>query len=125
MVSSIVGLMKVASFVICVIVIASFAFFVFDQTSTASQRQQNKVLASQDTPAARAAVLARSERAPEQESGVHEGIDDASQALTAPFSGIVSPSSGEWAVRGVELLLALAVYGFGLAFLARVLSVKV
>ncbi len=56
---------------------------------------------------------------------MHRTIDEASEELTSPFAGLVSGSSSEWVIRGVKLLLALAVYGFGLSYLARVLRVRV
>ena len=57
-------------------------------------------------------------------SPVRRAIDNASAALTSPFSGIVSSSDGEWAARSAELLIALALYGFGLGYLARVLRIR-
>ncbi len=39
--------------------------------------------------------------------------------LVAPFGSIVSRSDSSWVRRGVPTLLALVIYGFGLAFLAR------
>ena len=33
-------------------------------------------------------------------------------------------SNSQWAIRGVRLLLALLVYGFGLGYLARVIRVR-
>ena len=56
---------------------------------------------------------------------MHKKIDEASDYFTSPFAGIVSGSSSEWVVRGVKLLLALLVYGFGLGYLARVIRVRV
>ena len=56
---------------------------------------------------------------------MHSRLDEASEQLTSPFAGLVSGSSSEWVIRGVKLLLAFAVYGFGLSYLARVLRVRV
>ena len=104
----------------CVIVAVSFAIFAVGQTSTASSRQREAVAASGPAAAAVAAPHAAG-----HESSVHRTIDDVAGALTSPFSGVVAQSSGEWAVRGVKLLLALLVYGFGLGYLARSLRVRV
>jgi hypothetical protein len=60
----------------------------------------------------------------EHESSARKRIDEASNALTSPFSAVVGSSSSEWSSRIANLLLALAVYGFGLGFLARVLRVR-
>ena len=102
----------------CAIVIASFAVFAIDQTKGASDRQQ-KVLNGQavEGPGAKSGGS--------HEGGVHKAIDEASGQLTSPFSGVLSGSSSEWAIRSVKLLLALLVYGFGLGFLARFLAVRV
>lgn len=121
MIFSIVKLLRFASLVICAIVIASFAIFVLNQTSTASKHQSEEVsngpaLASTEGPA-------KGSRS--HESAVHEAIDEASTQLTSPFAGVVSGSSSEWLVRGVKLLLALIVYGLGFGYLARVLHVRV
>ncbi len=103
---------------ICVIVIASFVVFAADQTKSASRNQQEEITSSLATSNGAATV-------PAHESSVHKVIDEASSELTSPFSGIVSGSSSEWAIRGTKLLLALLVYGFGLGFLARAISVRV
>jgi hypothetical protein len=112
--SILAGLLRLASIVICLIVIASFAIFVANQTSSASAHQQEEVsgqVATQKTPS-------------KHESTVHKTIDEASNELTSPFSSISSGWSSQWAIRGVNLLLALIVYGFGLGFIARAVRVR-
>jgi hypothetical protein len=37
---------------------------------------------------------------------------------------VTSGSSSQWAIRGVNVLLALIVYGFGVGFLARVIRIR-
>jgi hypothetical protein len=101
--------------VICLIVFASFAIFAVDQTRGASTRQRealNGGAATSPNPGSR------------QESAVHKAIDEASDELTSPFSPVTSGSSSAWLIRGVNLLLALAVYGFGLGLLAGVIRVR-
>jgi hypothetical protein len=112
-----VRLMRIASFVICLIVIASFVIFVVDQSKTASAHQTREIASGPS--------VSSSPSSGEHPGGVHKAIDEASEQLTSPFSGIVSSTSSEWVIRGVKLLLALAVYGFGLGYLARVLRVRV
>jgi hypothetical protein len=115
---TIVRLLRLASIVICVIVIASFALFVLDQTKTASKHQAAEV---SNGPT----VTTSTGSSTSHESGAHKVIDEVSEKLTSPFAGVVSGSSSEWLIRGVKLLLALAVYGFGLGYLSRVLRVRV
>jgi hypothetical protein len=111
----IVRILRLASFVICVIVITSFVVFALDQTKTASGRQTE-------------AITGHAAPAPsttKNENDVHRAIEEASDQLTSPFAGLVSGTSSEWAARGVKLLLALVLYGFGLGYLARALRVRV
>ncbi len=122
MLSLIVGLLRLASVVICLIVIASFAIFVVDQTSSASTHQQEEITGGAPTSSRSSGS---SKTSSSRESTLHKTIDEASNELTSPFSGITSGSSSEWAIRGVNLLLSLFVYGFGLSFLARVIRVRV
>jgi hypothetical protein len=118
--SSITGLMRLASRVICLIVIAWFVVFVVNQTSSASTHQQNEVTEETSPPAGEPSASAA-----KHESTLHRTLDEAANALTSPFAGIVSGSSSEWTIHIVKTLLALFVYGFGLAFLARFLRVRV
>lgn len=117
MVSTFVKLLRVASLVICAIVIASFATFAVEQTKSASGHQQAE-LKGEVAPGSAVST-------PTKEGSVHKTLDEAFNELTSPFASIVSGSSSEWAIRGVKLLLALLVYGFGLSYLARVLRVRV
>jgi hypothetical protein len=119
-ISPIVRLLRLASLVICVIVVASFAIFVVDQSKSASAHQTQEIATGSTT-----AKTSGSTNSTAGEGSVHKTIDEASEQLTSPFAGVVSGSSSEWVIRGVKLLLALAVYGFGLGYLARVLRVRV
>jgi predicted secreted protein len=115
--SSITTLMRLASRVICVIVIAWFIVFAVNQTSAASTHQQNEV-AEGSAPAASASGT-------KHESTLHRTLNETTDTLTSPFAGIVSGSHSEWTIHIVKTVLALLVYGFGLAFLARFLRVRV
>ena len=110
---------------ICVIVLASFVVFAVDQTKSASTHQQEQLAggppaatSGSNTPSAAGGKSAA------HESGVRKVIDEASSKLTSPFSGIVSGISGEWALRVTRLLIALLIYGFGLAYLGRMIGVR-
>ncbi|HEY7932981.1 MAG TPA: hypothetical protein VID48_04075 [Solirubrobacteraceae bacterium] len=112
------GLLRFVSRVICLIVIASFVIFAVHKTSNASKGQQ-RALSGESAPSG------ASSKTGEKPSTLHKVIDEASEELTSPFSGITSGSSNQWVIRIVNMLLALVVYGFGLSFLARVLRLKV
>ena len=115
--SFITSLMRLASRVICLIVIAWFIVFAVAQTSTASTHQQNE-LAEGSAPAASAPSA-------KHENTLRRTLNKTTDALTSPFAGVVSGSHSEWTIHIVKTLLALLVYGFGLAFLARFLRVRV
>jgi hypothetical protein len=114
-VNTLVKVLRIASVVICLIVIASFIVFAVDQTSSAASRQREAL--SERTAAGHASA--------HHENPFHEALDEAASALTAPFAGVVSASRSEWADKGVRVLLALLVYGFGLGYLARAIRVRV
>ncbi len=123
MLSPIVRLLRFASIVICLIVIASFAAFAVEQTKTASGHQQESLATSgAGGPAPSPAAKGTSAH---HEGAARKTLDEVSGQLTSPFAGVVSGSSSEWATRGFELLAALVVYGFGLGFLARTLRVRI
>jgi len=107
--------------VICVIVIASFAIFVVNQSKSASAHQTQEIATGSATVKTGTGTSTRSGSG---EGSVHKTIDEASEKLTSPFAGVVS-SSSEWLTRGVKLALALLVYGLGVGFVARALRVRV
>ena len=117
MVGLIVRVLRLASLVACLIVLASFAIFVVDESKAASTHQTREITGGPSVPK----VSGKSAHP----GSVHKAIDEASDKLTSPFAGVVSGSSSEWLIRGVKLLLALAVYGFGVGYLARVVRVRV
>jgi hypothetical protein len=114
-------LLRLASRVICLIVIVSFAIFALEETSSASTHQQNEI--NESGPPGSATPQKGSSA--KSKSAIHEAIDEASSSLTSPFSGVTAGWHSQWAIRGVLLALALLVYGFGLGFLARTLRVRV
>jgi hypothetical protein len=125
--SLIVRLLRLASIVICLIVAASFLVFAINQTKSASGEQQ-EALGGPSTSQSAGSANPNSGSAPNakhHENKLHKALDEASEELTSPFSGIVSSASSEWANRGIRLVLALLVYGFGLGYVARVLRVRV
>jgi hypothetical protein len=114
-------MLRIASTVICLTVVASFIIFAVDQTSTAATRQQEQIAATNPTSTQDGSAPAH----PKKQNAIKHDIDAVATELTSPFSGLVSGASGEWADRSVRLLLALLVYGFGLGYLARALRVRV
>jgi biotin carboxyl carrier protein len=110
--------MRLASVLLCLIVAASFLMFAVQQTEAASGHQTE--VASSVSGAA-----APSPTAPARKGTVHKAIDEAAEKVTSPFAGLVSSTNSQWASEGLKLLLTLAIYGFGLGYLARVIRVRV
>jgi hypothetical protein len=110
-------ILRLGSIVICAIAVLYFATFALNQSSSASSHQQAEVNA-----AAPGGASASGASQAKQESGVHKAIDEAFAKLASPFSGVISSSSDAWTIHIVDTLLVLLVYGFGLAFIARLLK---
>jgi len=123
MTTAIVRVLRLVSIAICLIVIASFGVFAINQTKGASAHQQEE-LNPTSASAAIASAAAAKNGSSEHEGSPHKALTEASNALTSPFSGIVN-SSSEWETRGVKVLLALLLYGFGIGYLARVVRVRI
>ena len=115
MLGGLAKLLRIASVLICLVVILSFIVFAVNQTKSASGHQREEL--------GETASAVHHGATTNKKGTIRKALDEASEELTSPFAGIVS-SSSEWADHGVRLILALLVYGFGLGFLARVLRVR-
>ncbi len=115
-------LLRLASRLACIVVVVSFAIFAFEQTSQASNKQQNELIG---TGAASGASAQHGGSKPSHESTLHRDIDEVAKVLTSPFSGVTAGNKSEWVVRGVGTLLALLVYGIGIGYLTRMLRIRV
>ncbi len=102
----------------CLFVVASFVIFVVDQSTNASGQQQ-EVVAQSGGQTSHATTSAGS-----HPSELHKGIDEVAEKITSPFAGIVSSSSSEWGYQLVRLVLSLLVYGLGVGYVVRYLSVR-
>lgn len=113
-----------ASVAACLVVAVSFGLFALDQTSQASAHQQEEVTSATSTTATTGTESGTSTHSSAKKGGVRAKIDEVAGKLTSPFSGITAGSSSEWVVRGVGLLGALILYGFGLGYIARVIRLR-
>ncbi len=103
--------LRTTAFVLCLLIVASFAMFARDQMAGASQHQQTELVAgasASTTPSAPSKPHAQPRRF----------IDGAAKTLTAPFDAVVR-SSNPWVKHGLPALFAVLVYGLGLGYLAR------
>ncbi len=105
-------LLRLASIVISLIAAAYFLAFAVGQTGNASTHQTVEI----NTPAGVPITVTKG-----KEGSLHEAIDKVFSTLSSPFSGLTSSWSNQWMIHLVNTLLVLLVYGFGLAFLARLL----
>jgi len=120
--SPLASALRLASFVLCLIVVASFVVFAINQTSDASAHQQQEL--NQAAPATATNPDSAAPRTKSGKSSAHKALDEASDAITSPFSAASDATSSQWLKHTINLLLALLVYGFALAFLARVIRVR-
>jgi predicted PurR-regulated permease PerM len=111
--------LRLASMVICLIAVAWFLVFALNQTSSASNHQTTEI-----NSAPGSAALKTSTSETKNLSAPRKTLDEVFSKLSSPFSGLTSGSS-EWTIHLVDTLLVLFVYGFGLAFLARLLRLGV
>jgi hypothetical protein len=115
------AVLRVVSRIACLIVLVSFVIFAVEQTGSASDHQQDVV----NEASATATAPAHKHTASAHKGAVHKAIDGVADTLTSPFSGVTSGTNSQWAVNGVDTVMALLVYGLGLGYLARVLRVRV
>jgi predicted PurR-regulated permease PerM len=107
--------LRIASVLICLIAVAWFFTFAVNQTSDASNHQTTEINSTPESLA-----LKTSTPETKNEGTVHKTLDEVFSKLSSPFSGLTSGSS-EWTIHLVDTLLVLFIYGFGLAFVARLL----
>ena len=94
------------------LVIASFALFAHDKFAGASQHQQTAELPNAAALAPKPVPVKKPHAQPRR------FIDGAASALTSPFHSVIA-SDNAWVDHGIPAVLALAVYGLGLGYLAR------
>lgn len=129
MLSPISSFLRLVSVALCLIVGVSFLLFVVNQTGSASAQQQRELnhetaVPGGGAPAAPGASPQSGAARDGSGSSPRKVIDEVSEAVTSPFDGLTDSWSSEWLRRGVLLLLALAIYGFGLSFFARAIRVR-
>jgi TRAP-type C4-dicarboxylate transport system permease small subunit len=107
--------LRLVSMAICLIAVAWFLTFAVNQTSSASNHQTTEINAVPGS-----AALSTSTSETKNESAPRKALDEVFSKLSSPFSGLTS-GSGVWTIHLVDTLLVLIVYGFGLAFVARLL----
>jgi hypothetical protein len=127
--SPISSFLRLVSVALCLIVGVSFLLFVINQTGSASAQQQRELNHETVVPGgggqpSAGGAQGSSSSGDGGKSSPRKTIDEVAEAVTSPFSGLTESWSSEWLKRGVLLLLTLAIYGFGLSFVARAIRVR-
>jgi hypothetical protein len=127
-VSPLAAVVRWASLIACAFVLLGFAFFVVNQTSTASKNQVTAITGGNNVKAESATKVPNPspavEKVREQENDpFHEFVDDVNDVLLAPFTGIIN-SDSIWVIRLFTAGLALLIYGLLGQYLARAMGLR-
>jgi hypothetical protein len=119
--SFIARLMGTGSLVCCLIVLASFALFVVNQTSAAGIHQRNTLTSGSATGSASAG----GEAARPHKGALRRLVDEAAQKLTSPFATLTSSSNSQWEIELVGTILALLLYGVVVRYVMRMFEIRI
>ncbi|MEA2271563.1 MAG: hypothetical protein QOI98_271 [Solirubrobacteraceae bacterium] len=97
------------------LVVAGFAAFAVDELGAATKRTEAQLDAG-SSPSPTPSEEKTRER---HHTRVRKWVDDANDVLLTPVAWVSDGSGNRWVRRGVPALLALALYGFGLGYVAR------
>ena len=111
-------LLRTAAIVLSLLVIAGWGLFAAGEARSASEQTSTQI---EGRRAARTVdpspdVERDRERA---HSDAREVVDDVNDVLLAPFAALAAEAGSRWVRRSVPAAVALLLYGFGLAVLAR------
>jgi hypothetical protein len=109
------GLALLASRIVCLVVLAWFVVFAVDQSKVAANHQLGELAGTTQQVQS---------KPPAKQSGATKALDQVAKAVTSPFASLTS-GRGPWVIHGLDLLLVLLIYGFGVGFLARFVRLRV
>ena len=126
--SPLAAVVRWASLIACAFVVLGFAFFLVNQTSTASKNQVVAITGGTGVKAESATKVPNPspavEKVREQENDpFHEFVDDVNDVLLSPFTGIIN-SDSIWVIRLFTAGLALLIYGLLGQYLARAMGLR-
>jgi hypothetical protein len=112
--SGLTALALLASRIVCLVVLAWFVVFTVDQSKVAANHQLGEL----------AGITQHVQsKPPAKQSSATKALDRVAKAVTSPFGSLTSGRS-PWVIHGLDLLLVLAIYGFGIGFLARIVRLR-
>jgi hypothetical protein len=117
--SGLTGLALLASRIACLVVIAWFVVFAVNQSKAAANHQLRE-LAGTSLAGAPRHLQGQGSKA---QSGATKTLDEVTKVVVAPFAGLTAGRS-PWVRHGLDMLLVLLVYGFGVGFLVRLIRVS-
>jgi len=126
------SLLRLASIVCTAVLVLSFAAFASDQAGAGSKQTVARIASADhseqvagapnlDQPSPDGSTERQREK---RHSALREKLDDANDALVAPFASAAGTSDSIWSQRIVAGLLALLVFGVGLHYLARLAALR-
>lgn len=95
--------------------LAWFVVFAVDQSKAAANHQLGELAGT--TQQAQSSP-------PAKQSSATKTLDQVAKAVTTPFASLTSGRS-PWVAHGLDTLLVLLIYGFGIGFLARMVRLRV
>jgi len=104
----ITGLIRLASWVVCLIVVAAFILFATHSADGAT--------AGEVAQLGNSAPLTKT--AADKPSSVRQTITNASNTLTSPFTNVFN-TTNTWGIHASQLVIALLLYGFGVSYAVR------
>ncbi len=102
---------RLASWIACLIVVVAFLMFATNQAGSATTHQVSSVSVT-------AAPTTTS-----KPNSVRQTITNVSNTLTSPFQNVLG-SNSTWVLHTSQLVLALLLYGFGVSFAMRWLLLR-
>ncbi len=112
--SGLTGLALLASRIVCLVVLAWFVVFAVDQSKVAANHQLGELAGTTQHVQS---------KPPAKQSSATKTLDQVAKVVTSPFAGLTSGRS-PWVIHGLDLLLVLLIYGFGVGFLIRIVRLR-
>ncbi len=114
--SSLAGLVRIASVTACLIVVIAFIVFATHQANDAATQQVADLGSASAATAHTKAVDAKP-------SALRQAVTNASNTLTSPFHNVFG-TSNQWGMHVSQLVIAVLLYGFGISFLMRAVLLR-
>lgn len=108
------ALVRLASVVVCLIVVIAFLFFATNQAGTATTHLVNS--SGDQTTTIQGPQ-------PAKPGSLRQTVTNASNTLTSPFQNVLG-STNTWVLHTSQLVLALLIYGFGVSFALRFVRMR-